>query len=266
VREEADTEARQFREHAEAEAGSHLARVQDAADRMLERARSAESEVERLLEGLRTGAVSLVGNLRPIAESLSGDLEQIRAGVPALREAPPSAGTGSSPTGVGVIGETAVDGSEADVTGEEEERPQAEEAPDEFAADAADPAAEREGDLGEDPPAGEVAPTEAEPIEGAEPAAIEEPILTDEAATIEDEPTRSDEPALAEDPTDDEEPESAEQPHDPAIAGSEGARLIALNMALNGTPRDETARYLSENFNLEDQDSVLDEVYSRVGS
>jgi hypothetical protein len=111
-----------------------------------------------------------------------------------------------------------------------------------------------------------VAPTEAEPIEGAEPAAIEEPILTDEAATIEDEPTRSDEPALAEDPTDDEEPESAEQPHDPAIAGSEGARLIALNMALNGTPRDETARYLSENFRLDDQDAVLDEVYSRVGS
>jgi hypothetical protein len=37
-------------------------------------------------------------------------------------------------------------------------------------------------------------------------------------------------------------------------------------MALNGTPRDETARYLSENFSLEDQDAVLDEVYSRVGS
>ena len=34
---------------------------------------------------------------------------------------------------------------------------------------------------------------------------------------------------------------------------SEGARLIALNMALNGTPRDETARYLEENFELEDQ-------------
>ena len=33
---------------------------------------------------------------------------------------------------------------------------------------------------------------------------------------------------------------------------SEGARLIALNMALNGTPREETARYLDENFDLED--------------
>lgn len=45
---------------------------------------------------------------------------------------------------------------------------------------------------------------------------------------------------------------------------SEGARLIALNMALNGTPRDETAAYLAENFGLRDSDALLDEVYSRT--
>jgi hypothetical protein len=45
---------------------------------------------------------------------------------------------------------------------------------------------------------------------------------------------------------------------------SEGARLIALNMALNGTPRDETARYLSDNFQLSDRDGLLDEVYASV--
>jgi DivIVA domain-containing protein len=45
---------------------------------------------------------------------------------------------------------------------------------------------------------------------------------------------------------------------------SEGARLIALNMALNGTPREETARYLSENFQLSDRDGLLDEVYASV--
>ena len=45
---------------------------------------------------------------------------------------------------------------------------------------------------------------------------------------------------------------------------SEGARLIALNMALNGTPREETAQYLSENFTLTDADGLLDEVYSSV--
>jgi hypothetical protein len=36
-------------------------------------------------------------------------------------------------------------------------------------------------------------------------------------------------------------------------------------MALNGTPREETARYLEQNFELEDQNALLDEVYARVG-
>ena len=48
-------------------------------------------------------------------------------------------------------------------------------------------------------------------------------------------------------------------------AGPEGARLVALNMALNGTPREEAARYLADNFQLDDQDAILDDVYSRVG-
>jgi DivIVA domain-containing protein len=44
----------------------------------------------------------------------------------------------------------------------------------------------------------------------------------------------------------------------------EGARLIALNMALNGTPRDETDRYLAENFSLSNRSALLDEVYASV--
>jgi DivIVA domain-containing protein len=43
-----------------------------------------------------------------------------------------------------------------------------------------------------------------------------------------------------------------------------GARLIALNMALNGTPREETDRYLAENFKLTDRRGLLDDVYSSV--
>ena len=45
---------------------------------------------------------------------------------------------------------------------------------------------------------------------------------------------------------------------------TEGARLIALNMALNGTPREETDRYLAENFSLADRARLLDEVYASV--
>ena len=46
----------------------------------------------------------------------------------------------------------------------------------------------------------------------------------------------------------------------------EGARLIALNMALNGQSREETDRYLAENFDLRDREALLDEVYASVGS
>jgi hypothetical protein len=47
--------------------------------------------------------------------------------------------------------------------------------------------------------------------------------------------------------------------------GNEGARVIALNMALNGSPREETAAYLAENFELDDPDALLDDVYARAG-
>ena len=42
-------------------------------------------------------------------------------------------------------------------------------------------------------------------------------------------------------------------------------RLIALNMALSGTPRAQADRYLAENFDLDDRERLLDDVYSRVG-
>jgi hypothetical protein len=53
----------------------------------------------------------------------------------------------------------------------------------------------------------------------------------------------------------------------PAVTppGAEGARVIALNMALGGSSRDETASYLAENFELDDPGALLDEVYARVG-
>jgi DivIVA domain-containing protein len=65
------------------------------------------------------------------------------------------------------------------------------------------------------------------------------------------------------------EPETLEPRPKPGADGaraSEGARLIALNMALSGTSREETARYLRDNFELDDPDALLDEVYAKVGS
>jgi DivIVA domain-containing protein len=66
---------------------------------------------------------------------------------------------------------------------------------------------------------------------------------------------------------------AAEPAPDPAPAGDldgltdadeTGARLIALNMALGGSPREETARYLAEHFALADPEALLDDVYSRT--
>jgi hypothetical protein len=44
-----------------------------------------------------------------------------------------------------------------------------------------------------------------------------------------------------------------------------GARLIALNMALSGSSREEIARYLADNFTLDDPDGLLDDVFARAG-
>ncbi|MDX8150573.1 hypothetical protein SK069_03125 [Patulibacter brassicae] len=44
-----------------------------------------------------------------------------------------------------------------------------------------------------------------------------------------------------------------------------GARLVALNMVLDGTPREEVDRYLAENYDLADRAGLLDELYSRHG-
>jgi DivIVA domain-containing protein len=62
------------------------------------------------------------------------------------------------------------------------------------------------------------------------------------------------------------EPEVAAPADPPAANGDEaGARLIALNMALSGTPREETARYLADNYTLDDPKGLLDDVYDRAG-
>jgi DivIVA domain-containing protein len=67
-------------------------------------------------------------------------------------------------------------------------------------------------------------------------------------------------PPVVEDLAAFEEDFAAEAPADEA-----GARLIALNMALDGKPREETARYLAEHFALADADALLDDVYARAG-
>jgi DivIVA domain-containing protein len=113
---------------------------------------------------------------------------------------------------------------------------------------------------------------EREPVRESEPEPRWEPEPEPEPEAFGQEP----EPETASHPSFDPEPEPAYEPEpepaappepEPLGGGddSEGARLIALNMALNGTPREETSQYLAENFRLDDREQLLDEVYARVG-
>jgi DivIVA domain-containing protein len=64
-------------------------------------------------------------------------------------------------------------------------------------------------------------------------------------------------------------PPSAVRPHsgEPASGGNDdldGARLIALNMALNGESRVDADRYLAEHYQLADRHKLLDEVFAAI--
>jgi len=102
---------------------------------------------------------------------------------------------------------------------------------------------------------------EAAGAAGGRTAAVEEDVFEEQVTAEETEAFAAPEEATATETVDVE----AETAGAAATADdTEGARLIALNMALNGTPREETERYLAENFQLSDRDSLLDEVYASV--
>jgi DivIVA domain-containing protein len=89
----------------------------------------------------------------------------------------------------------------------------------------------------------------------AEPAADEPPWPPPE----EDEAAPATEPHSAAPAT---EPHTAATPPNGDAAA---ARIVALDMALSGTPRDETARFLAEHYDVPDRESLLDEVYAAAG-
>jgi DivIVA domain-containing protein len=89
-------------------------------------------------------------------------------------------------------------------------------------------------------------------------AAVERSIgsLRPQAAEPSEE-VRSDAPATVEEPA----PAAATTEPDGDL---EGARLVALSMALDGRPRDEVERHLTEHFGIAETDELLDEVYASV--
>ena len=89
-------------------------------------------------------------------------------------------------------------------------------------------------------------------------------------------PTRSSSPAASAQPAaspplsppETTEPDAHLDPEAPAPESGDldGARLIALNMALNGESREDAERYLAENFELTDRGKLIDEVFAAIES
>jgi DivIVA domain-containing protein len=62
------------------------------------------------------------------------------------------------------------------------------------------------------------------------------------------------------------EPELAAPAEEPPVDDEEAARLVALDMALGGSPREQTGAYLAEHYQLSDAGKLLDDVYELAGS
>lgn len=243
ARSEAEQDARETRERADADAAEHVRKVEEATAGMLERSRSIQSEIDGLLSGLREATTGLAESVRTTAETLASEVRE--AGTSLSRTVEASAESLSSDlesirTGLGDV---------RGARGPEIAAPSVAEAPAAFEPD--------------EPPVVEaVQPTSISAVPEAgeeEPAPVYEEEEEHFASEVPEEEELEGDRAVAP-----EEPEPEPEPGR-TVAGGEGARLIALNMALNGTPREETARYLAENFELADQDAILDDVYSRAG-
>ena len=52
---------------------------------------------------------------------------------------------------------------------------------------------------------------------------------------------------------------------EPKNGDSAAARIVALDMALSGKPREDTDHYLAENYDVPDRAALLDEVYAAAG-
>ncbi len=236
IRAEADTEARRIRDEAVARSQEQVGGVGEATSAMLQRVDAMEGELGALVESLRTGTNRLTADLSLLQGNL-GDL--YGAAGSSQAPAPPR------PTAPGAVASVAMPAGQ--------EAPVREPAPASVSAPAREPASAPEPPAAPEPtPAAAIEPELASELEAESSTLVDEPVAVAPAATA----------APPEPPT----PPAAVVPaeHRQSNGDVEGARLIALNMALNGQSREETDSYLRDNFDLDDRGGLLDEVYATV--
>jgi DivIVA domain-containing protein len=225
TREAADADARRTREEAIAKAREHVESVSKATASLLELVGSMDAETRTLIDSLHTGASRLAGDLAAVGR----DME-------ALYDAPSArqGGAGGAPR--------QVDGSGTDAAYAPIPVPPSEPHEEPFVETQAESHEGMQGD-----PYAEVAVEP--PVQAHRISSTGSPF---ESPDVEPRPDSESDPG----PSDEEAP----------LAGGDldGARLVALNMALNGDSREETGRYLAENFEVSDPDRLLDEVYAAI--
>lgn len=253
---EAETRARELAGVTESRIQNLVSRVDQVTDLLLQRVDSVEDELSTLREGTRALASSVEG-LGERTAPLRSEIEEMRTGVQELRD-DPDAALGSSRAGSGRPGAegrgVGAPPAEPDLDSEIEPVIEPEDAR----------APVRRGGARGVPPEPRGAEEEIVPEATDEPAVLPEEELAEAEAELELE----DDDVLVVEEVEVVEIEEADVPVDDAGGSEEeeeGARLVALNMALNGVPREETDRYLAENFDLSDRGTVLDDVYARVG-
>jgi DivIVA domain-containing protein len=241
IRDEANSEAESTREQATAQARDYVGKVSESTSSMLQRLDAMESELGALIESLRTGSNRLNADL----QLLEGNLTEVGEAVsprPRFEPEPPAIELELMEEEVDVELVTpdggrppTYDPAEATIV-----QPPGAESELEPVAHAAGPAAR---------------------LDVAPPPQFDEPLThsdADHSAYPNESPAHADTVSAAGGM-------SSLETHPVAVADDdEGARLIALNMALNGTPREDTDKYLSENFQLADRPGLLDEVYASV--
>jgi hypothetical protein len=232
IEQKAAEDARRTRAQADSDAERTRAdAVQRAQAHVAAVAQATATLIERV-ESMDGEATTLVASLRAGAARLASDLSAVETNMGELYDAA-SGRAGNAPAGSSVVSSAPL-GNSAAVPG-------------------ADPAAEvpvRQGHS-EFIPASSA--PEMPPVISEKPSAAPAPGTAAPATPPLPFPASSP-PAL---------PQSAE----PASDGSDdldGARLIALNMALNGEPRVATDRYLAEHYQLSDRHKLLDEVYAAI--
>jgi hypothetical protein len=230
TREDADRDAAQTRSDAIERARAHVAAVSQATAALLERVSAMDGEASALVESLRAGANRLAADLAAV-ETNMGELYDAASGRPvtsavaAEAQAQPSVPAPPRPGPPEPSGPTAP-------------APRAEVPP-----------------LAPPPPSGAAAPQVRQAQ--TSPPPLSAPETADPHVHVDPEaPPPRQRIATG---------SAAEAGASQGNGGElDSARLVALNMALNGESREDAERYLAENFTLADRGKLIDEVYAAI--